>query len=113
MWLTSAPFSPRHDRTTTHPASIASAAIMAVPHRSLPGRPLMWRVASSGEAEQTLQISPENGFLLLLGEALHREDPRDRPVERHVVGPVRAEHHAVGADGVDQKARGGLGVDDA
>src|SRR4030095_15139299 len=37
----------------------------------------------------------------------------DRPVERHVVGPVRAEYHPVGADGVDQEAQRRLGVHDA
>src|SRR5262245_20623730 len=70
-------------------------------------------MASRGEAEQLLQIAPEDGFLLGLREALHGENPGDRPVERHVVRPVCAEHDPVGADGVDQEAQRRLGVDDA
>src|SRR4029450_7172959 len=111
MALKSGPFSPRNDRTTTHPVSTASAATIAAPRRTTAR--LMRRMASRGEAEQPLQIAPEDGFLLGLGEGLHGEDPGDRPVERHVVRPVRAEHDPVGADGVDQEAQRRLGVDDA
>src|SRR5205823_6205899 len=65
------------------------------------------------ETQEPLQVLRENGLLLVLGQALHAEDPRDRPVERHVVRPVRPEHHAVDAHGVDEVAQRLLGVDDA
>src|SRR4029453_13170499 len=107
MALKSGPFSPRNDRTTTHPVSTASAATIAAPRRTTAH--LMRRMASRGEAEQPLQIAPEDGFLLGLREALHGEDPGDRPVERHVVRPVRAEHDPVGADGVGPGRAGPTG----
>ena len=49
----------------------------------------------------------------MLRERLHAENPRHRPVERHVVGPVRAEHDTVDAHGVDQEAQRRLGIHDA
>src|SRR6267142_7024962 len=75
-----------------------------------------WGPAGRGallDAQQTLQVPPEDRFLLRLREALHREDPGHGPVERHVVRPVRAEDDTIGADGVDEKAQRRPGVDDA
>src|SRR5262245_50370316 len=67
----------------------------------------------TSDAQQALEILPEDRVLLVLREAFHAENPGDRPVERHVVGPVGAEDHAVDADGIDQEAQRLLRVDDA
>src|SRR5438876_5261467 len=64
-------------------------------------------------AQQRFEVLPEDRFLLLLREARHALDPCDGPVERHVVRPVRAEHHAIDADGVDEEAQRRLRVHDA
>src|SRR5262245_36299294 len=67
----------------------------------------------SSDSEQAFEVLPENGFLLVLREALHAEDPRDRPVQRHVVRPVRSEDDAIDAHAVDEIAQGALVVHDA
>ena len=64
-------------------------------------------------AEQALEVLREDGLLLRHGQARHGEDPRHRPVERHVVRPVRPEEHPVHAHRVDQVAQRRLAVDDA
>src|SRR5215510_7414323 len=62
------------------------------------------------EAQQLLQVLMEDGLLFFLSQAFQTQYPGDRPVNRHVGGPVGTKDHAVDADCIDQKAQGGLAL---
>src|SRR5215475_9547605 len=87
--------------TSSSPPAPASGSCAPTPRRTEPGA----RNCAS-QVQQRLEIFPEDGLLLLLREARHPEDPCHRPVEGHVVRPVGAEHHAVGAHPVDEVTKG-------
>src|SRR6266568_8416408 len=70
-------------------------------------------LSPASDAQQLFEVLPEDRFLFFRCQARHALDPCDGPVERHVVRPVRAEHHAIDADGVDEEAQRRLRVHDA
>src|SRR5712692_947147 len=62
------------------------------------------------DAQQLFQIFIQDGLFLLLRQALQTQDPGDRPVNRHVGGPVGAKDYPVDTDRIDQHAQGGLAM---
>ena len=56
-------------------------------------------------AEQALQVLPQDRFLFSPGQALQAIDPLHRRVEAHVVGPIASQDDSVSPPGINNVAQ--------